>query len=101
MALYFAPTAAIFVVAFVISAGVTVSKVGARWRQHLVEIFAWGSVLALVGFLVGFVGPTTLSTSPQGPLLGIFMTGPAGAAAGCVLGAVKSARRIKRNENKA
>ena len=47
---------------------------------------------ALVGglaFLAGFVGPILLTPdSPQGPLLGIFITGPLGAVAGAVLGLI-------------
>ncbi len=36
-----------------------------------------------------FVGPIVLSPdSPQGPLLGIFVTGPLGALAGAILGAI-------------
>jgi hypothetical protein len=39
--------------------------------------------------LIGFAGPIILDpNSPQGPLLGIFFTGPLGALAGAVLGAV-------------
>jgi hypothetical protein len=42
-----------------------------------------------VSFLAGFVGPILLRPdSPQGPLLGIFFTGPLGAVAGVVLGLV-------------
>jgi di/tricarboxylate transporter len=100
MALYFMPTAALFVVAFAISAGVTLSKVGTQWRHDLIQIFAWGAALAVVGFAVGFLGPAVLSASPQGPLLGIFVTGPAGAALGCVLGAVRSVRKAERHDGR-
>jgi len=42
-----------------------------------------------VAFLAGFVGPMVLRPDlPQGPLLGIFFTGPLGAIAGAILGAV-------------
>ncbi len=45
--------------------------------------------LGVVAFLIGFVGPIILSPdSPQGPLLGIFVTGPLGALAGAILGAI-------------
>ncbi len=44
-------------------------------------------VVGVVSFLAGFVGPIILRPdSPQGPLLGIFFTGPLGAFAGAVLG---------------
>jgi hypothetical protein len=40
-----------------------------------------------VSFLAGFAGPILLRPDlPQGPLLGIFYTGPLGALAGAVLG---------------
>jgi hypothetical protein len=40
-----------------------------------------------ISFLAGFVGPILLHPdSPQGPLLGFFLTGPLGAVAGALLG---------------
>jgi hypothetical protein len=46
---------------------------------------AW--IVGGVGFLIGFVGPLLLEPdSPQGPLLGIFITGPLGAVAGAIIG---------------
>jgi hypothetical protein len=45
-----------------------------------------------VGFACGFFGPIALSPeSNQGPLLGIFITGPAGTLLGALLGAVAGA----------
>jgi hypothetical protein len=44
-------------------------------------------VVGAVSFLVGFVGPILFQPdSPQGPLLGLFFTGPLGALAGAVVG---------------
>jgi hypothetical protein len=55
----------------------------ARW------CVATAAVVRTVSFLFGFVGPILLKPdSPQGPLLGIFFTGPLGAIAGAVLGAL-------------
>src|SRR5262249_15300086 len=46
-------------------------------------------VVGVISFLIGFVGPIILyPNSPQGPLLGIFFTGPLGAVAGAVVGAI-------------
>ncbi len=46
----------------------------------------WVVILGLVGFLVGFIGPMILSPeSNQGPLLGIFITGPIGVLGGLIL----------------
>ena len=53
----------------------------ARWC--LGTAFAVGAV----SFLAGFAGPILLSPdSPQGPLLGIFFTGPLGFVVGAVVG---------------
>lgn len=45
-------------------------------------------LLGAVGFAAGFFGPIALNPEAnQGPLLGIFITGPGGAALGAILGA--------------
>lgn len=70
--------------------------VGARLRRPAAEggtVARWctgtAAVMGGVGFLAGFVGPMLLRPdSPQGPLLGIFFTGPLGAVAGAALGAI-------------
>jgi hypothetical protein len=50
------------------------------------------AVLGGLGFLCGFLGPIVLSPDAnQGPLLGIFITGPAGALLGALLGAATGA----------
>jgi len=47
----------------------------------------WALVLGIFGFLAGFYGPLYLpDDSPQGPLLGIFGTGPLGFGAGLIIG---------------
>jgi hypothetical protein len=47
------------------------------------------TVVGVISFLVGFVGPIILHPDlPQGPLLGFFITGPLGALAGAVLGTI-------------
>ena len=47
----------------------------------------WALILGAVGFIAGFFGPLTFSPDAnQGPLLGIFITGPGGALLGLVLG---------------
>ncbi|HEY4366814.1 MAG TPA: hypothetical protein VGN07_06225 [Steroidobacteraceae bacterium] len=48
----------------------------------------WALMLGGIGFAAGFFGPIALNPEAnQGPLLGIFITGPAGALAGYLLGA--------------
>src|SRR5262245_51048719 len=47
----------------------------------------WTWSLGAVGFAAGFFGPMLLNPDAnQGPMLGIFITGPGGALAGAVLG---------------
>jgi hypothetical protein len=51
-------------------------------------------VLGGIGFLLGFVGPMILTPDAnQGPMLGIFITGPAGAVLGAIGGAIAAAMR--------
>ena len=51
--------------------------------------FLGGILLGGVGFLAGFIGPIIFRPEAnQGPLLGIFITGPLGFILGAVLGAV-------------
>jgi len=52
-----------------------------------VVFLRWAIVLGIVGLSTGFIGPIVLSPeSNQGPLVGIFFSGPAGALLGAVLG---------------
>jgi hypothetical protein len=51
------------------------------------SIGQWTLVLGGIGFACGFLGPIALNPDAnQGPLLGIFMTGPGGALLGALLG---------------
>lgn len=48
-----------------------------------------GCLLGLIGFMGGFFGPMIFTPeSNQGPMLGIFFTGPAGLVLGLLIGAV-------------
>ncbi|HTS52081.1 MAG TPA: hypothetical protein VMH26_02305 [Burkholderiales bacterium] len=54
----------------------------------------WAIVLGVVGFVCGFVGPMVFSPDAnQGPLLGLFITGPGGALLGAFLGLIVGAVR--------
>ena len=58
-----------------------------RWFS----IFLWTILLAFVcggiGFAIGFFGPILfLPEANQGPLMGIFVTGPAGVLIGAIAG---------------
>jgi hypothetical protein len=53
-------------------------------------------IVGAVGFLAGFVGPIILTPDAnQGPLLGIFITGPLGVLIGGIGGFVHWRRRAK------
>lgn len=57
----------------------------------------WVIALGGAGFAAGFVGPIVLNPEAnQGPLVGLFITGPGGAAAGLVLGAILNVARVSR-----
>jgi hypothetical protein len=52
-------------------------------------ILVWVIVLGGAGFAAGFLGPIALNPEAnQGPLVGIFVSGPLGALAGLVLGTI-------------
>ena len=62
------------------------------WRGERPVGFAL--CVGAVTFLIGFVGPIIVTPSAnQGPLLGIFITGPLGFALGLVWGLVRASRR--------
>jgi hypothetical protein len=50
-------------------------------------ILKYGLILGAIGFVGGYVGPIILTPEAnQGPLLGIFITGPLGFLAGAAIG---------------
>lgn len=59
---------------------------------------AYGAaIVGSVGFAAGFFGPMVFAPAAnQGPMLGIFITGPAGALLGALLGFVYGMRRAGR-----
>jgi hypothetical protein len=62
------------------------------WRGETALGFAF--TVGGICFLAGFVGPIIVTPDAnQGPLLGIFITGPAGLALGLVWGLLRAARR--------
>jgi hypothetical protein len=72
-------------------ASLVVREYGGRGRGDIRRVAVWGAVLGFLGFLGGFFGPLYIGPeSPQGPLFGIFISGPAGALAGYVAGAARS-----------
>jgi hypothetical protein len=58
-------------------------------------LLVWLALPAALGFLAGFLGPIVLNPEAnQGPLLGIFITGPLGAALGLALGLLARLARL-------
>ena len=57
--------------------------------------FLWVLLLGGAGFLAGFIGPIILNPDAnQGPLVGIFLSGPGGAVLGLILFAICTALRV-------
>jgi hypothetical protein len=57
--------------------------------DYLSSMLRWGLIIGVPAFLVGYIGPTIWAPDAnQGPLLGIFITGPLGVVAGAVLGLI-------------
>jgi hypothetical protein len=61
--------------------------------RFCVTFFGWGLIVGVIGFALGFFGPIIYCSHierdcPQGPLLGIFITGPLGASLGMVTATV-------------
>ncbi len=58
------------------------------------QIVKWAVICGAVGFSIGFFGPMIWAPDAnQGPLLGIFITGPLGTVAGAIGGLVASLRK--------
>ena len=58
----------------------------------------WAVIVGSIGFVAGFVGPIIFAPEAnQGPLLGIFITGPLGFLFGGIAGFVCALRQQRRN----
>ena len=57
--------------------------------------FLGGFILGLTGLILGFIGPIIFSAGNQGPLLGIFGTGPIGFLIGLVGGGIYWKIKVK------
>lgn len=59
----------------------------AESRRRMGVAAIGGLIFAVLGFIVGFVGPMIFAPDAnQGPLLGIFITGPLGFVVGSIVG---------------
>ena len=60
---------------------------GAQWRSRFRRAMAPALLVGGIGFAAGFFGPMIFAPGAnQGPLLGIFITGPLGFLAGLAWG---------------
>lgn len=80
-----------------ISIGVFVwKKTGSISNGLLKYIIMGGIIIGSIGFILGFIGPIIFSPSAnQGPLLGIFITGPIGFLIGLVVGGIYWIIKVK------
>lgn len=63
---------------------------GEGWQMvYVTTMLRYALTLGVIGFAAGFFGPMLLAPDAnQGPLLGIFITGPLGVTLGAALGLV-------------
>jgi hypothetical protein len=65
-----------------------------RWmsagpQSVFATVMTWGAVVGAIGFCGGFFGPMIFTPDAnQGPLLGLFITGPLGFVGGAIAGLV-------------
>ncbi len=73
---------------------------GSRWRGIVRRAMGPAVLLGAVGFALGFFGPILFQPDAnQGPLLGIFITGPGGFLVGLIFGVVREVRRSSSTES--
>ena len=64
-------------------------------RQRMTYAMRWAFGCGAVGFALGFFGPMVFAPSAnQGPMLGIFITGPLAFVCGLIWGLVAGRRRF-------
>jgi hypothetical protein len=85
----------LLVLALSFSLGITAR--GTTWIASARRSLAWAALGGVLGFVIGFVGPMIIApTAAQGPLVGVFLTGPAGFVIGLIVGAVREIRARNR-----
>jgi hypothetical protein len=93
--IYSLPTLSSLIAGSIIGAGIVYGSGGRKVGDFELILF-WGTLIGGICFSVGFIGPLYIgSESPQGPLFGIFISGPAGALLGCAIGVKRSIRVIQ------
>jgi hypothetical protein len=71
-----------------------------RSRVRMMYILVGALIVGGIGYTAGYFGPLTFTPKAnQGPLLGIFITGPFGFAVGAIIGAVVGYIRTRKIPN--
>jgi len=66
---------------------------GERWRGVVGRALGPAFLVGAIGFAAGFFGPIIFAPEAnQGPLLGIFITGPIGFLIGLIYGILRASR---------
>ena len=90
------------VVLFGLLLGAVMLKYGAfgdRWRSAARRAVTPALIVGGIGFAAGFFGPMVFRPDAnQGPLLGIFITGPIGFLAGLAYGVIRELTRKSSDE---
>ena len=83
-----------------IAAGKSVWAHADDMPKYLLAFIFYGAVLfGSIGFAAGFFGPIIFTPEAnQGPLLGIFITGPAGVFIGAIAGLVYGVKKSRREQ---
>lgn len=70
-------------------------KQESRLIRYLLFPLFWAAALGAAGFISGFIGPMVFNPDAnQGPMLGLFVTGPGGFFLGVVIGFICAKRRM-------
>jgi hypothetical protein len=94
---YISFTAKVGLCAVLLASGV-LFVVGGRAPVDFLRVLLWTVAIGLLTFLAGFYGPLYFGPeSPQGPLFGIFISGPAGAVIGSIVGLLLSIHHVRRD----
>ena len=83
----------ILLLVFLVGYALSFRASGTSWVAAVRRTLGWAAIGGVTGFVIGFVGPMIFRPdAAQGPLLGVFLTGPAGFALGLVAGIVREVR---------
>ena len=89
---------AILLVVLLLSFALSFRATGTSWIAAARRSFAWAALGGVTGFVLGFFGPMIVAPdAAQGPMVGVFLTAPAGFALGLLAGIVREVRARRRD----